>query len=72
MPYSRGSSPPRNQICISYDSCIAGGFFTTEPLGKPLGKFFSDIQIKRSIYVLTKVLDNKYQLWALVIKGHKF
>ena len=26
MPFSRGSSPP----------CIAGGFFTAEPLGKPI------------------------------------
>ena len=33
MPSSRGSSPPRDQTCIS---CIAGGFFTTEPPGKPL------------------------------------
>ena len=29
---SRGSSPPRDPTCIS---CIAGGFFTTEPQGKP-------------------------------------
>ena len=29
---SRGSSWPRDQTRIS---CIAGGFFTTEPLGKP-------------------------------------
>ena len=32
MPFSRGSSRPRDQIHVS---CIAGGFFTTEPLGKP-------------------------------------
>ena len=32
---SRGSSQPRDQTCISHDSCIAGGFFTTKPLGKP-------------------------------------
>ena len=31
MPSSRGSSPPRDQTCIS---CIAGGFFITEPWGK--------------------------------------
>ena len=34
MPSSRGSSPPRDQICVSCDSCIAGGFFTTEPPGE--------------------------------------
>ena len=31
---SRGSSQPRDQTCISCVSCIAGGFFTTEPEGK--------------------------------------
>ena len=33
MPYSRGSSQPRDQTCVS---CIAGGFFTAEPSRKPL------------------------------------
>ena len=32
---SRGSSQPRDQTHISCGSCIAGRFFTTEPLGKP-------------------------------------
>ena len=33
---SRVSSPPWEQTCISSISCtLAGGFFTTEPLGKP-------------------------------------
>ena len=31
--FSKGSSQPRNRICAS---CIAGGFFTAEPPGKPL------------------------------------
>ena len=31
---SRGSSQPRDGTCISCDSCITGGFFTTEPPGK--------------------------------------
>ena len=35
VSYSRGSSQPRDQTCISYISCIAGRFFTTEPLRKP-------------------------------------
>ena len=35
MPYSRGSSQPRDQTCDFRDSCIAGWFFTTEPRGKP-------------------------------------
>ena len=32
MPSSRGSSGPRDGTLIS---CIAGGFFTTEPPGRP-------------------------------------
>ena len=35
IPSFRGSSPPRDQICVSYMSYITGGFFITEPLGKP-------------------------------------
>ena len=35
MPSFRGSSWPRDQIYVSCISCIAGGFFTSEPLGKP-------------------------------------
>ena len=33
MPCFRGSSWPSDQTCISHRSCIAGGFFTTEPPG---------------------------------------
>ena len=36
MPSSRRLSQLRDQICASRGSCIAGRFFTTEPLGKPL------------------------------------
>ena len=32
MPSSRGSSGPRDRICVS---CTAGRFFTAEPPGKP-------------------------------------
>ena len=35
ISYSRGSSWPRDRIHVSCVSCIAGGFFTTEPSGKP-------------------------------------
>ena len=34
-PFSRKSSQLRNLTLVSCVSCIAGGFFTTEPLGKP-------------------------------------
>ena len=33
MPFSRGSSWPKDWICVS---CIAGIFFITESLGKPI------------------------------------
>ena len=35
MPFSKGSSWPRNWTCVSCGSCIAGRFFSTEPPGKP-------------------------------------
>ena len=35
-PSSRVSSPPRDRTRVSCNSCIAGGFFSPEPLGKPL------------------------------------
>ena len=38
MPFSRGSSAPRDPTQVSYVSCIAGGFFTSEPPGKPIKK----------------------------------
>ena len=38
IPFSRGSSQPRDQTYISFVSCIAGRFFTTEPPGKSRGK----------------------------------
>ena len=36
MPFSRGSSSPRDWSRVSCGSCIAGSFFTTKPVGKPL------------------------------------
>ena len=35
MPFSKGSSWPRDRTWVSFVSCIAGEFFTTEPPGKP-------------------------------------
>ena len=35
MLFSRESSQPKGQTCISYNSCIVGRFFTTEPPEKP-------------------------------------
>jgi len=39
VSFSRGSSQPRDQTCgFCHISCIAGGFFTTEPLEETLYK----------------------------------
>ena len=39
--------------CISYVSCIAGGFFTTEPLGKPPEDIMlSEISQKDKYYII--------------------
>ena len=35
VPSSKGSSQPRDQTHVLCVSCITGGFFTTEPPGKP-------------------------------------
>ena len=37
LSFSRGSSPPRDQTRLSWVSCTVGGFFTTEPPGRPPG-----------------------------------
>ena len=34
-PSSKGLSPPRGRTWVSCVFCIAGGFFTAGPLGKP-------------------------------------
>ena len=39
---SRGSSWPRNWTRVSCCSCIAGGFYTTEPSGKPHTYIFNN------------------------------
>ena len=36
ISFSRGSSQPRDQTCISWGSCFADRFFSTEPPGKAL------------------------------------
>ena len=38
IPFSRGSSRSRERTCVSY---MAGGFFATEPPGKPFPTFRS-------------------------------
>ena len=55
---SRGSSWPRDQICISCVSCIAGGFYTVEPwVGRAGG---GDVERTRRFSL------RKYKNWATV------
>ena len=66
ISFSKGSTQPKDQTCVSCDSCIIGGFFTTKPQGKPsflsLNCYYIIIQI--SICVLTKsFLANQETGW---------
>ena len=49
ISFFRGSSRPRDRTCISQVSCIAGGFFTTEPPGKPYFSFTVSINVRCSL-----------------------
>ena len=57
MLSSGESSPPRDQTHVS---CIAGGFFTTEPLGKPIYIDLYKFQLYRYIYIYTHICTDKY------------
>ena len=45
MPYSRGSSRRRDQTNVSCTACMAGGFSTTEPLGRPIQEGYRLLQL---------------------------
>ena len=46
MPFSRGSSQPRDRTCDSYDSCIASNSLPTEPPEKPIHLLCPLIKVK--------------------------
>ena len=48
ISFYRGSSCPRDQTGVFCASCIAGRFFTAEPLGKPQERI-SSVQFSRSV-----------------------
>ena len=52
ISFPRGSSQPRDRIWISCVSCIAGGFFTTEPLGKPPSVFIDSVVEYHEIVII--------------------
>ena len=52
VSFPRESFQPRDQTHISCVSCIAGGFFIAEPLGKPY---------------LFKYREKNYRVWSMFI-----
>ena len=61
LPSSRRSSQPREQTYISCGSCIAGRFFTAEPLGKPCTYIYMCIFLVR----LFSIIDH-YEILNIV------
>ena len=61
ISFSRGSSWPRDQTCICCVSCLAGGFFSTEPHGKsresPYKIKTNTLRAKKNIYNLPQGLS---------------
>ena len=60
MPPSRGFSRPRDR---TYVSCIADGFFTTEPLGKPNIQICMYAKLYRYFYLNNTFI---YAIWYQV------
>ena len=60
IPFSRGSSRPRDQTCISSDSCTAGGFFTAEPPGEVPDYLLGNIS---SLYLFMGAMKNLSRGW---------
>ena len=57
----KGSSWPRDQTCISCGSCIAGRFFTTEPLGKRW------LSLKVKLQLVLREINPEYVLEGLML-----
>ena len=73
ISFSRGSSQPRDQTHIS---CIAGGFFTAEPPGKPNPCSIIFVKCRRIVLVTRAAVINphklgglKQQLWRLRLQA---
>ena len=62
ISFSGGSSWPRDQTCTLCGSCFAGGFFTSEPPGKPCLMWNVEHFIPRTRweYTITLFLFNHY------------
>ena len=67
MPSSRGSSQPRDPTCISCASCVAGGFFISEPPGK---KFHLTSPLTPNSSLVSPA--SGFSHWKLPMRGHQF
>ena len=58
ISFSRGSSQPRDWICVSCISCVTGRLFTAEPPGKPLShtEYYKILSIVLSLELLLFIL----------------
>ena len=66
MPSSR-ESWPRDWTLISWSSCIAGGFFTAEPLGKPQFNHHTKLQAFRIFPEYLFILGLVFVCWDLEV-----
>ena len=67
VPFSRVPSQPREGMPVSYGSCIAGRFFTTEPLRKPIVLFDWRHFLDRDLEVSTvRFLHSSSWRWVWV------
>ena len=76
MPFSRGSSWPRDQTCASCSSCTADRFFTTEPPGKPWSHYFTAKKWKlgQTIFLGSKItvdFDCSHEIKRCLFLGRK-
>ena len=81
ISFSRRSSWPRDRTHVSYVSCIAGGFFTAEPPGKPLWKSTTVLilteervsqQMQLILIIISIISFNPHKLagWVLSLPCH--
>jgi len=68
MPSSRGPSWPRDQTCASCVSCIAGRFFSTEPLEKPWRLLRVPWTARRSNQSILKEINPGISLEGMMLK----
>ena len=73
MPSSRESSQSQDRIRVSWDSCIAGGFFTVELPGKTQSKgLYTDNSIvHKETSMECKLISTNfsaYNLWETLVK----